>query len=321
MVLAAAKDQGATPLTTDLITIRRKLAEPIAEITLGLALDEPVADSAPILLTAACRASGSGGKLLTAFGGDEILLIHLRYAALRWMQLADRVPDWIKHLLIRRFAYSSLMSRGHSAARRRWLQSVKALSARRARRHYRLMESWLEEERAEIYRDEFLHQLGDDPAGVLTKAPIVGDGGNIAATVVRDLSIGVPDRSLAWFDRIATELGLRYDHPLLEREVIDHVLPLQLKDRWGWAKRRRSLAIRLGASVATRESHSPSDAERLCSEDLKELLHDLLTPTARISDYLSASVVTPLLDAQRRRGGFSQQMISLLMLELCLRRL
>jgi hypothetical protein len=237
------------------------------------------------------------------------------------MQLADRLPEWMKNLLIRRFPGSTLTSRGHSAARRRWTQSMKAWSSRGARRHYRLLESWLEEERAEIYHDEFLQQLDSDPAGILTKAPIFAPGGNIAASVVRDLCITVPDRSLAWFDRIATSHGLQYGHPLLERDVIASVLPLQLRDHWRWSQRRRSLAIRLGAPVTSRETPSQSDAERLCGEDLSELIQDILTPSAEISNYLSSSVVTALLDAQRRRGGFSQQVISLLMLELCLRQL
>ena len=318
IVLAASK---AKSLATDLTSIRRGIDTPLADITLQMELDEPIANLAPVMLTAACRSRNLGGKLLTAFGGDEILLIHSRYAAMRWMQLGDHLPEWVKQLLIRRFPSSALTSRGHSAPRRRWIQSMKAWSTRGARRHYRLLESWLEEERAEIYRDEFLQQLDSDPAGILTKAPIVGHGGNIAATVVRDLSITVPDRSLAWFDRIATSHGLQYSHPLLERDVIAAVLPLQLKDPWRWGQRRRSLAIRLGAPVTSRESHSPSDAEKLCGEDLRELIHDLLRPSAQISNYLSPSVVTTLLDAQRRRGGFSQQVISLLMLELCLRQL
>ncbi len=319
LVLAAA--QGARPLSTELASIRRKGDPSLADITLQLELDEPVADLAPVLITAALGASPAVGHLLTAVGGDEILLMHPRYAALRWMQLADRLPDWVKNQLVRRFSASPLTSRGHSAHRRRWVRNMKALSVRGARRHYRLIESWLEEERAEIYRDEFLQQLTDDPAGILTKAPVVAHGGNLASTLMRDLSITIPDRTLAWFDRIAMWRGVSYRHPLLEPDVIASVLPLQLRDYWRWGQRRRSLAIRLGAPLTSRPSSVREDAEKLCNEDLSDLIHDSLTPTARISEYLSPSVVASLLDAQQRRGGFSQQVVSLLMLEICLRRL
>ena len=320
IVLAAAKSHGAKPITTDLASIRRNLNHSLADITVQLGLDEPIADLAPVLLTAACRTTNDE-KLLSDFGGDEIFLIHPRYAAMRWMGLADHLTETVKHLIARRFSNSPLTSRGHSAPRRRWIQFMKAWSTRGARRHYRLIESWLEEERAEIYKNDFLSQLSDDPAGILIKAPVVGHGGNIAATVVRDLSVIVPDRSLAWFDRIATQYGRPYSHPLLGRDVIATVLPLQLKDRWRWAQRRRTLAIRLGAPGTSRESQRQSDAETLCGEELSELIHDLLTPSALISEYLSSAVVTALLEAQRKRGGFSQQVISLLMLELCLRQL
>ena len=238
-LITAASDDSTTDLPIGIVDA--KTVVETSEL-----LDEPIASLQPVELLTSLRSSNAGdGVTLTGIGGSEALVLSPHYREFEWMKWGARIPQSAWQQLDRRYSAMSIESRGYSQQRRRAIRLLNAQSGRLAKRHLRLIVRWSEQERGELYRDDFVERLPNDPARFLDLTPASASGQALGAVISRDLLFQVPDRDLAWIDQVFCARKAAYRHPWLDESVLNQTLSLLLKSPWRRDSQRMAIVARL----------------------------------------------------------------------------
>ncbi len=293
----------------EVILAAKDAADPASLVDI---FDEPFADVAALpVMALARRARGEVKVALTGDGGDEVLGGYEHHVLARWLfggkvraRIARTFTTWVPRDV--RF--------GSRARRlRRAFETLAQVDAVRA-----LRSTLIAEERALLYREDFLADLGlEGPYGFL----------NAERTFIPAGDRVLADRFLYKTDMAAMSVGLECRSPFLDVPLAEFVagLPVSFKVRGLEGKwlARRLLARRLPRAVwARRKTGLTMPVEDWLRGPLAPMLHDtLLAPKARVYDYVRGEVVANLVDEhQARRENHRRILWALLLLEIWLRR-
>jgi len=292
--------------------------------------DEPFADSSAIpTWCVAQRTREHVTVALSGDGGDELFAGYPRYRAVRWGARVDRLPGAVRRLLTGRF-WQRLPGGARQKSRlRQWKRFTACLALPPARRYLEWIAIFGEARRAELYRDEFLHELPEvDPREFLAGAWRSAQSPDAVATAAAtDLLTYLPCDLMTKVDLASMAHGLECRQPFLDHRLVEAALriPTARKYRCGRGKRilRRALGPLLPADIWRRPKMGfgvPLD--HWFRHELKELTHDLLLgPSARVDQFFQASTRAQLV-REHLAGVFdhSYRLWTLLVLEMWLRR-
>lgn len=220
--------------------------------------DEPFGDSSALPTRHLCRLAAADVKVaLTGDGGDELFCGYPRHQAVAW---AARLEPWYRSVPAswtdRLIALLPASGGGRSRLRqvRRFLEGLRLPSADR-------YAEWLSvfnaARRADLYTDEFIARLSDDPVDDIRAAvePFRGRDA-VSQAAGCDLVRYLPDDLLVKVDRASMAHGLECRCPFLDRRIVEFALslPIELKLRGGLGKRilRAGPAARLPAAILKR---------------------------------------------------------------------
>jgi asparagine synthase (glutamine-hydrolysing) len=290
--------------------------------------DEPFADSSAIPTWYVSELTRQHVTVaLSGDGGDELFAGYPRYRAAALAGIFDRFPP-LRSLAASR-AWQWLPSSGRQKSLTRKIKRFsEALALPREVRYMNWVAIFQEQARAELYRDEFLAQLGADPVDFVRRAwRRCGTREAVTCASLADLVTYLPCALMTKVDIASMAHGLETRAPLLDYRVVEFAaaLPLYLKYRWGRGKRllREAFGHLLPSEVFTRKKMGfgvPLDS--WFRGELKSLAEELLlSADSRCHAFLRPEAIRALWDThQARRYDYSGRLWALVMLESWLRR-
>jgi asparagine synthase (glutamine-hydrolysing) len=197
--------------------------------------DEPFADNAAIPTYYLSQWTRQHVKVaLTGDAGDELFLGYPRYRAVRIGGMVDRLPPWMRAIVTSRL-WQKLPASVEQKSRLRQFKKLLAQLAQEPRRRYLAWTAIFgEARRAQLYTDEFLQSLDEDPAQFLLDAYARCRRRDfVTRTADADLLTYLPDDLLTKVDITSMAHSLECRSPLLDHHVVEFAvgMPRHLKMR------------------------------------------------------------------------------------------
>lgn len=282
--------------------------------TLAWHYDEPFADSSAIPTYYVSKLTREHVTVaLTGDGGDELFAGYLRYRAVDLGARYDRLPRPLRNLLTSRiWDLLPAPPRQRSLLRRlaRWRAS---LSKSPGRRYVDWVGIFEEQERANLYTDDFLAMLPDrDPAQFLLHALARSRGRDaITQASLADLVTYLPCDLMVKVDTASMANSLECRAPFLDHRLVELAagMPIELKYRRLRGKRilLETFGDLLPPSVRQRGKMGfgvPLD--HWFRHELRDFAHDiLLDPLAQSRGYFRPEAIRNLLD-EHMSGRFDR---------------
>lgn len=217
--------------------------------------DEPFADSSAIATWRLAEMTREHVTVaLCGDGGDELFAGYQRYRAVATGAAFDRLPA-LRNFLATRWWQRLPSGKRDRTLLRRALRFSAALGKSPAQRYMDWISYFREDQRAELYTDDFIAQLPEsDPFAFLARHWSAASKRDPVTTAsLTDLVTYLPCDLMTKVDIATMAHGLEARSPLLDYRLIEFAasLPIELKYRWGQGKRllRRAYADRLPRSV------------------------------------------------------------------------
>jgi asparagine synthase (glutamine-hydrolysing) len=286
------------------------------------AYDEPFADSSALPTFLVCEhARRHVTVALVGDGGDEVFGGYERYRAHALAGRLDRLPHALPAAVARALRTSTA---GRTEPRSRAFRAARFLETAGlsgAERYGRLMQVFAPVQRAALWSDAALDEIGDlASAGALLGPPRAP---GVTGLQLVDIETYLPDDLLYKADIASMANSLELRAPLLDHHLAELALglPDKLKQHRGVGKvaLRRAFAADLPAEILERGKRGFGvPVARWFREDLRELAADvLLGETARARGYFRPQAVERLLaDHAAGRADHGARIWSLVMLEL-----
>jgi asparagine synthase (glutamine-hydrolysing) len=289
--------------------------------------DEPFGDSSAIPTWYVSQLTRQHVTVaLSGDGGDELFAGYPRYRAVALAGRFDRFPPLRALFASRIWQWLPASGRQKSLVRQ-MKRFSEALGQPADRRYLDWVSIYREGMRADLYRDEFLAQLNNDPANLLRAAWHRSRGRDaVTCASLADLVTYLPCDLMTKVDIASMAHSLECRAPFLDYRVVEFAaaLPVRLKYRRGRGKwlLREAFGHLLPRQVFARPKMGfgvPLDY--WFRGELKALAHDLLlSPSSRCHEWLRPEAIQSLWDVhQRGRYDHSARLWSLVMLESWLR--
>ncbi len=198
--------------------------------------DEPFADSSAIptmYLSEMTRRQVT--VALSGDGGDELFAGYTRYQAVQLAARFDRLPTPIKRVITAKLWQRLPSGAGPRSLLRRGKRFLAALGEPPEKRYLRWVGIFEESQRRELYRPEFVAELGDFDAGdfLLQAYAACPSRDFITRTTCADVLTYLPCDILTKVDIASMASSLECRSPFLDQEVIELAarMPIELKLR------------------------------------------------------------------------------------------
>jgi asparagine synthase (glutamine-hydrolysing) len=289
--------------------------------------DEPFSDSSAIPTWYVSKLTREHVTVaLSGDGGDELFAGYPRYTAALAAARFDRFTP-LRSLVGSRLWQWLPASGSQKSFFRRVKRFSEAITLPPPRRYLTWVGIFQEQQRGELYRDDFLAQLTSDPAAFVRSAWQRCAGRDVLTCAsLTDLLTYMPCALMTKVDIASMAHSLECRAPLLDYRVCEFAaaLPSRYKYRRGRGKwlLREAFGHLLPREVFTRRKMGfgvPIDY--WLRGELKPLVGDLLlSPTARCLAYFRPEAIRSLWEAhQSRRYDHTYRLWALLMFEMWLR--
>ena len=285
--------------------------------------DEPFADASAIPTMAVARMAARHVKVaLSGDGGDELFGGYARYSHdLKEASLRDRLPDWLRHSVIRRMA--AVWPKADWLPRPLRLQTLlQNLSSDPATAYANTVSSCRRYMRTSLLNPEFAVGLVDHhPEQIVRTAYLAGDRDPLSGMLSADTNVLLPDDFLTKVDRASMGFGLEVRPPLIDWKLMELAasMPSSLKVRDGSKKwiLKQLFESRLPDKLAHRRKQGfelPTDA--WMRGPLREQIQQfVVNPDGPIAQFISVKQAGRLFNAHcQGRGRYGQVLWSLLVL-------
>ena len=194
--------------------------------------NEPFADSSALPSFALCEmAKQSVTVALNGDGGDEAFMGYDRYLGTVVASWYDRIPAPLRRAFI--WGANRLPQGVPKSSVYRLRRFAEALALEPRRRYGQWMASFANEQKHELYSDDFAAQLGPlDSWSLLDAAYVASDAPSfLEATVHTDVQLYLPDDLLVKMDIASMAHSLEVRSPFLDHKVVEFAasLPATLK--------------------------------------------------------------------------------------------
>lgn len=317
-----AAETTASALGTDHNTFY--LQSDILKIIQPLAwhFDQPLGDSSAVPTYCLARlARESITVALSGDGGDELFAGYDRYRAVNWAAWVDRL-GWLGRILAGNHLWQWLPGGSHRGIVRRWQRFSAALALAPPARYTRWVSHFTEEDRAALYRDDFLEALpATDPTEFLRAAwQAAASQHDVTAAAAADMATYLPCDLLAKMDIATMAHGLECRQPFLDSRLVEWAARLPLGHKLGWRQGklllRSAFADDLPAAVWTRPKMGFGvPLEPWLREPSRPLAEELLLGAEHLPQWFDPPTIATLLQQHTSGQDHGQKLWMLMMLE------
>lgn len=249
------------------------------------AFDEPFADDSVVPTYYICKLARQQVTVaLTGLGGDELFAGYDRYLGLAVSALYERVPRFVRNLLIRPLVQMlPEHAAGHHSVNhaKRFVRSSDSEPAYRYQGYLAVLP---EAVKREFYSDSVWRQMNHGSAEQLgLKYFMTAESDDLLEKALyQDYKMYLPDDILALSDRLSMHHSLELRVPFLDHKLVElcATIPASLKLRWG---QKKYLLKRIARSflppdiVNHRKQGFESPMASWLQYDLKDYMMDLLS--------------------------------------------
>jgi asparagine synthase (glutamine-hydrolysing) len=286
-------------------------------------LDEPIADAAAWATHLICRYVKSHvSVLLTGEGGDEVFAGYPRYLLSRFADLYHYSPPLLKRISARVASAAQV----RYPRTRLWRHAVKLANSAGDPwvRNFAWLSIFAEAERQTLYTDDFAYEAAGGRAARLYERYFKYGAGrsNLQRLTAVDMKTWLVDNVLMKVDKTSMSAAVEARVPLLDHMLVETVVRLPDKDRFGRWTPKKLLKDFAGGLLPTSIVHRPKRAFEVpvgkwLREHRREWVCDVLGSAEAVArGYFRPQAVAALLDNFIKTGTDGKKIWSLFCLEL-----